>query len=242
MPRTALQKQRRKEYQAEISRLRRQMRRMEARGYSFERTPSFIPNATPERVTKRDIDRLKKITAHQFYTVAQYTYPGGETITGHQGRRKERAIKARKAAGTRRRNEDSNRGWVGDGEVPPMPDPPTVSALRALLQERSQLIEYGGWIRDRNQGRFVGGTYRDWVRVHINSICQRYAGLPTGQKFAFSQRLAMVLESYFYQYESLYAHTAGALEFKWASAEFKDMVAQLEAALDDLAMIFGGEY
>lgn len=242
MPRTALQKQRRKEFQAEVSRLRRQMRRMEARGYTFEGTPSFIPSATPERVTKRDIDRLKKITAEQFYTVASYTYPGGETITGRQARRKERAVKARKAANTRRRNEDSNRGWIeGPDNAPPLPTPPPVSELVAFLRERSQLAEYGGWIRDQRKGKFEGGQYRTWVKTHINAIAQRYAGLPTDQKFAFMQDAGKILEAYFYQYESLYAHQGSTLEFKWASAEFKDMCTKLETALDDIAMIFGVE-
>lgn len=239
--RTKLQQQRRREYREQINRLRRQQRRMEARGYKFFTDPDFIPNVVPESVTKRDVDRLRRISAAQFYSVAHYVDDTtGEVISALEGRRMERSARGIKAAETRRRNKEAERGWFGDvgpDWVPTPPKAPDVELLISFLKEASQLLKYGGWIRDENKGRFNGGSYKLFVDEAIITIRQRYNGLTDYQKFAVKNRIATIMESEFYKYIHEIAVADTVLAFNSVSTDFRRMVDDINQALTDVGRL-----
>ena len=88
-----------KEYAKELARIKRQMKRMEKRGYIFDK-PAPQKKEAP---TQKDIKALKKITTEQLYKQAEYVSPEtGEIISGIAGRRQERSTASKKAAQTRK--------------------------------------------------------------------------------------------------------------------------------------------
>lgn len=77
----------------EIKRLKQFVRRAEKRGFSF--SEDIIPDK-PQRVTKKAIERLKKLNPKEIYKQATYTTESGEKITGTEGRFLERSRASKK--------------------------------------------------------------------------------------------------------------------------------------------------
>lgn len=233
---TKLQEQRQREYRQQIARLKRQYRRMKDRGYSFPGgRPPFIPRTIPDHVTKRDVDRLRAITAAHFYRYARYLDPmTGEVITGHQRRDAERKASAQRAAATRKMNKQADIDWISQRfelQPPTPPPPPSDQALVQFLREASNLVEFGGWIRDQAKGRFEGGDYRQFVYDRIDEIANSYRGLTYSQKFVFQQQLAKIIESFVYVYQTALLAENTVNTFNSASAEFKSLISEIRQAL-----------
>lgn len=244
---TKLQRQRRQEYAKEVARIRRQQRRMEARGYVFQQP--VVPAIRPERVTKRDVDRLKKLTTAALYEKALYADPAtGEAVSGIAGRSLERSAAALRAADTRRRNQESYIHYVTE-ETPEeyrsdkIADPYMITEeeLKRELQSASQLIEYGGWIRDDNtyqrsdgstaRYRNYGSTYRQHVIDEIGSVLSEYRGMTDYQKRVFTQLISTYVESNRYQYESLAVRFNSQEAFDGAKYNFDSFVSEIRNAM-----------
>lgn len=97
-----LKKKRAKQNQAyakELARINRQRKRMEKRGYIFDK-PAPQKKEAP---SQKDVNALKKITTEQLYKQAEYvSLDTGEIISGTAGRRQERSTASKKAAQTRK--------------------------------------------------------------------------------------------------------------------------------------------
>lgn len=238
---TKLQQQRRREWRAQIKRLKAQQRRMEKRGYRFfSGLSELIPETMPERVTKRDIDKLKAISARKFYQYAHYVDSGtGEVITGFAGRRLERSRSAQRGARTRA-TKDNFFDLDDDTDIPvsyaPLPPPPVATSeeFARVLLNASQLAEYGGWIRDDNRGSFDGSSYRHFVRYKVTELQQRYRGLSPEQRAAFWEEMGRIIESYYFSYESgnvANVHQDTVSAFRQASEQFRALTAEISYAL-----------
>lgn len=82
----------------EIRRLKQFILRAEKRGFSYP--PSIIPEK-PQKVTKKSVQQLQKITPQVLYQRAEYKDPKtGATLTGIDGRALERSRASKKAAQT----------------------------------------------------------------------------------------------------------------------------------------------
>lgn len=95
------------QYNREYDRIRKQISRMEKRGYD-------VTGLKPKRVakkdiTKKDVEKLKKLTNEDIYKMA-----GGETKKSEEASRR-----AKKGWRTRRRLEDRRKGWEKAKETHP---------------------------------------------------------------------------------------------------------------------------
>lgn len=92
-------------YKKQVRRIKQFIRRAEKRGYQF--SENVIPQQ-PKRITKKSVERLRKLTPEQLYKKAEYggqaTY--GEVVTGTKGRELERKQSARKAVETRKARQN----------------------------------------------------------------------------------------------------------------------------------------
>lgn len=91
-----------KAYSAQLKRIRRQISRMQERGYQL--TGKVIPDR-PKRITKSSVEKLKKITAGELYkkSVRLTETPEGFKIEkGLEARKAERSAAAKKSAATRK--------------------------------------------------------------------------------------------------------------------------------------------
>ena len=105
-----------KDYQKERQRITRQIKRMEGRGYYWDK--DILPNI-PKRVTQASVNRLKKIKTDDIYRKAKYLdRETGEIMIGLAGRKHERHVSAIRGAETRRRAREYYE-YNDKGFIPP---------------------------------------------------------------------------------------------------------------------------
>lgn len=105
-----------KAYSAQLKRIRRQISRMQERGYQL--TGKVIPDR-PSRINKKSVEKLKKITADVLYkkSVRLTETPEGFKIEkGLEARKAERSAAAKKSAATRKAKQaEAAAGAAGGG-------------------------------------------------------------------------------------------------------------------------------
>lgn len=93
-----------KDYQKERQRISRQLKRMEGRGYYWDK--DILP-PIPKRVTQASVNRLKKLKTDDIYRKAMYLdRETGEIMIGLAGRKLERHRAGMRGAETKRRTRE----------------------------------------------------------------------------------------------------------------------------------------
>lgn len=88
------------DYKKQVKRLKQAVRRAEKRGYIV---PDNIIPEQPKRITRKSVERLKKITTKDIYAKSEkLDIETGELISGEKARKLERSEAAKKGARTRR--------------------------------------------------------------------------------------------------------------------------------------------
>lgn len=88
------------DYKKQVKRLKQAVRRAEKRGYIV---PENLIPKQPKRITKKSVERLKKITTDEIYSKSEkLDFETGELIPGKVARKQERSEAANKAAKTRK--------------------------------------------------------------------------------------------------------------------------------------------
>lgn len=88
------------DYKKQVKRLKQAVRRAEKRGYIV---PENVIPKQPKRITKKSVERLKKITTKEIYSKSEkLDIETGELIAGEVARKQERSESAKKAAKTRK--------------------------------------------------------------------------------------------------------------------------------------------
>lgn len=88
------------DYKKQVKRLKQAVRRAEKRGYIV---PENVIPKQPKRITKKTVERLKKITTKEIYSKSEkLDFETGELIPGEVARKQERSESAKKAAKTRK--------------------------------------------------------------------------------------------------------------------------------------------
>lgn len=95
------------QYRKERKRIQNQMRRMEKRGYIFEKNP--LPSI-PKKVTAGSVRRLEQLTTKKLYEKAIYVdRKYGDVLSGTQGRALERKASAAKASKTLKQKSETKK-------------------------------------------------------------------------------------------------------------------------------------
>ena len=88
------------DYKKQVKRLKQAVRRAEKRGYIV---PENVIPKQSKRITKKSVERLKKITTKEIYSKSEkLDFETGELIPGEVARKQERSESAKKAAKTRK--------------------------------------------------------------------------------------------------------------------------------------------
>lgn len=88
------------DYRKQVKRLKQAFRRAENRGYII---PDNIIPEQPKRITRKSVERLKKITTDDIYKKSEkLDFETGELVPGEIARKAERSEAAKKGAITRR--------------------------------------------------------------------------------------------------------------------------------------------
>ena len=88
------------DYKKQVKRLKQAVRRAEKRGYIV---PENVIPKQPKRITKKSVERLKKITTKEIYSKSEkLDIETGELIPGEVARKQERSESAKKASKTRK--------------------------------------------------------------------------------------------------------------------------------------------
>lgn len=122
-----------KAYKKERSRILSFVNKAKKRGYSF---PEGIIPVIPKRKTEASIRKLKKLTKEVLYSKSEYTGKAsdGTTVTGKEGLKLERQLRAKKASETRKeKKEAEQRFWTStDGTKAPVTDEPVLAYAEAF--------------------------------------------------------------------------------------------------------------
>lgn len=95
------------QYRKERKRIQNQMRRMEKRGYIFEKNP--LPSI-PKKITAGSVRRLEQLTTKKLYEKAIYVdRQYGDVLSGQQGRALERKASAAKASRTLKQKNETKK-------------------------------------------------------------------------------------------------------------------------------------
>lgn len=101
------------EYSKQIRRIKSFVRRATKRGFIF---PENLIPQRPEKIRRKDVEKLKEMTAPSMYKEAQYVEPTtGEVVSGYQGRKSER----RKAYYNGRKKSKTYKGRRYEQYAPP---------------------------------------------------------------------------------------------------------------------------
>lgn len=123
----------RQEYMKEHRRIQSSIRRLEKRGFLFEKNPL---KPIPKRVTRSSVSSLKKLDIKKLYSKTRYVdTETGEILTPQKGRKQERQLAALKAQETRKRKK---------------------SYKEQPVQAYTEASDLGDRIIIRNYGRFIG--------------------------------------------------------------------------------------
>lgn len=139
---SAKQKAINKAYAKERHRVLSFINRAEKRGFRF---PENVVPAIPKRKTQASIRRLEKLTKDVLYSKSEYggeaTY--GEVVSGKEGLKLERKLRAARAAETRRANKESEqRFWTStDGTKIPVTDEPVLAYSESVDEMVDKLKE-----------------------------------------------------------------------------------------------------
>lgn len=88
------------DYKKQVKRIKQAIRRAEKRGYIV---PDNIIPKQPKRITRKSVERLKKITTNDIYANSEkLDLETGELVPGEVARKAERSAASKKAARTRR--------------------------------------------------------------------------------------------------------------------------------------------
>lgn len=93
-----------KEWGKQRDRIRQAERRIINRGYELLRSTI----SRPDKITKRDVDKLKRVTTDKLYKNAKFVTENGQRISGTKRRQQERKSSAQKAANTRKISKDKS--------------------------------------------------------------------------------------------------------------------------------------
>lgn len=133
-----------KAYEKERNRIKSFVRRAEKRGYSF---PESIIPSIPKRKTEASIRKLKKLTKEMLYSKASYggEATSGEIVSGKEGLKLERQLRAKKASETRKKKKEAEqRFWTSiDGTKIPVTDEPALAyaeAFNDLVDKLKEII------------------------------------------------------------------------------------------------------
>lgn len=98
--------QNQKEFELELKRIRRAVKKLKAQGYSLPYETKVIGRTNYQRYTKQAVERLKKITPSVLRESASIIDPEtGDIISGTEYYKKQLSERAKKAAKTRREKE-----------------------------------------------------------------------------------------------------------------------------------------
>ena len=141
---TAKQQAINKAYAKERNRVKSFVRRAEKRGYSF---PESIVPSIPKCKTEASIRKLKKLTKEVLYSKASYggEATSGEIVSGKEGLKLERQLRAKRAAETRKEKKEAEQWfWTStDGTKTPVTDEPALAyaeAFNDLVDKLKEII------------------------------------------------------------------------------------------------------
>lgn len=177
------------DYSKQVKRLKQAIRRAEKRGYII---PDDIIPEKPKRVTRKTVERLKKIKTEELYAKAEkLDIETGELIPGETARKLERSEAAKKGARTRREKrynaENGESEYYGPQyeSFPPAADI-VISNFRAELtrfSEVAQPIVY----------KWLNRLLRDYSKEDVAEMLENAAAQGLGVDYSIAYRADLIL-------------------------------------------------
>ena len=173
------------EHKKQVKRLKQAIARAEKRGYIF---PEDIIPEKPKRITRKTVERLKKIKTTELYAKAEkLDIETGELIPGTEARKQERSEASKKAARTRKEKRYNAQQGESEYESFPSAADIVISNFRA---EASRFPEVAQPIVNQWLDRLLN----DYSKEDVAEMLENAAAQGLGIDYSIAYREDLLLD------------------------------------------------
>lgn len=178
------------DYSKQVKRLKQAIRRAEKRGYII---PDNIIPEQPKRITRKSVERLKKITTDDIYKKSEkLDFETGELIPGETARKAERSEAAKKGARTRREkryNPDKGESEYYDLQYETFPSAADI-VISNFRAEATRFPEVAQPIVNQWLDRLL----RDYSKEDVAEMLENAAAQGLGIDYSIAYREDLILD------------------------------------------------
>lgn len=178
------------DYSKQVKRLKQAIRRAEKRGYII---PDNIIPEQPKRITRKSVERLKKITTKDIYVKSEkLDFETGELIPGEIARKAERSESAKKGARTKkekRYNADKGESEYYDLQYETFPSAADI-VISNFRAEATRFPEVAQPIVNQWLDRLL----RDYSKEDVAEMLENAAAQGLGIDYSIAYREDLILD------------------------------------------------
>lgn len=178
------------DYSKQVKRLKQAVRRAEKRGYII---PNNIIPDQPKRITRKSVERLKKITTKDIYAKSEkLDFETGELIPGETARKLERSEAAKKGARTKREkryNADKGESEYYDLQYETFPSATDI-VISNFRAEATRFPEVAQPIVNQWLDRLL----RDYSKEDVAEMLENAAAQGLGIDYSIAYREDLILD------------------------------------------------
>ena len=178
------------DYKKQVKRLKQAVKRAEKRGYII---PDNIIPEQPKRITRKSVERLKKITTKDIYAKAEkLDFETGELIAGETARKLERSEAAKKGARTKiekRYNYDKGESEYYEPKYETFP-----SAVDIVISNFRAEVTRFPEVAQPIVNKWLDRLLRDYSKEDVAEMLENAAAQGLGIDYSIAYREDLILD------------------------------------------------
>lgn len=178
------------DYKKQVKRLKQAVRRAEKRGYIV---PENLIPKQPKRITKKSVERLKKITTNKIYSKSEkLDFETGELIPGEVARKQERSEAAKKAAKTRKEKRYNAEKGESEYYEPQYEEFPTAADI-VIQNFRAELTRFPE-VAQPLVNSWLNRLLNDYSKEDVAEMLENAAAQGLGIDYSIAYREDLLLD------------------------------------------------
>lgn len=193
------------DYKKQVKRLKQAVKRAEKRGYIV---PDNIIPKQPKKITRKSVDRLKKITTSDIYAKSEkLDLETGELIPGELARKQERSESAKKAAKTRK--EKRYNAELGESEYYEPQYETFPSGVDIVISNFRAEVTRFPEVAQPIVNKWLNRLLRDYSKEDVAEMLENAAGQGLGIDYSIAYREDLILDRLSEMFELLPGASTG---------------------------------
>lgn len=178
------------DYKKQVKRLKQAVRRAEKRGYII---PDDIIPEQPKRITRKSVERLKKISTKEIYAKSEkLDFETGELIPGEVARKQERSEAAKKSAKTRKEKRYNDEKGESEYYEPKYEEFP--SAADIVIQNFKAELSRFPEVAQPLVNNWLNKLLNDYSKEDVAEMLENAAAQGLGINYSIAYREDLLLD------------------------------------------------